>query len=206
MEQWAGENLRGGRNVNIKSSFITWSVSRSSSSFFMISGVGTLSSSTSLSDSSWSSTGGGGGGVEQAGEGGHEVRGGGGRGAGGRGGGWSSLSTGAWSEVTSLSPARGSQGSHTPVMLGVTLTTLGVCKVLVDWIAFLMSLMAAATLWPESGPGASGAGEGGGSLEVMDSMARMLVTRCCCCPLVLVLFSCSWCSMFLMLSCSSCWM
>lgn len=133
----------------IKSVFITWSVSRSSSSFFMMSGVGTRSSSTSLSDSSWSSTGGGGGGVEQAGEGGHELRGGGGgRGAGGGGGGWSCLSTDVRSaELTSLSPARGSQGSHTPVRLGVTLTTLlGVCRVLVDWMAFLMSLMAAATL------------------------------------------------------------
>ena len=119
--------MKGGRNVNIKSPVITWSVSRSSSSFFMMSGVGTLSSSTSLSDSSWSSTGGGGGGVEQAGEGGHELRGGGGgRGAGGGGGGWSSLSTGARSELTSLSPARGSQGSPIPVMLGVTLTTFWV--------------------------------------------------------------------------------
>ena len=85
--------------------------------------------------------------MEQAGEGGHELRGGGGgRGAGGGGGGWSSLSTGARSEVTSLSPARGSQGSPIPVMLGVTLTTFWVCRVLVDWMAFLMSLMAAATL------------------------------------------------------------
>ena len=85
--------------------------------------------------------------MEQAGEGGHELRGGGGgRGAGGGGGGWS-LHGPRSPELTSLSPARGSQGSHTPVMLGVTLTTLlGVCRVLVDWMAFLMSLMAAATL------------------------------------------------------------
>lgn len=78
---------------------LTWSVSRSSSSFFMISGVGTLSSSRSDSDSWCNSTGGGGGGVEQAGEGGGEEEG------GGRGGG------GDWS------PGLGSQGSAPPVRL-----------------------------------------------------------------------------------------
>lgn len=87
--------------------------------------------------------------MEQAGEGGHEDRGGGGRGAGGGGPSCLSCPTSSVTVLSvwaSLSPARGSQGSQPPVMLGVTLTTLGVCRVLVDWIAFLMSLIAAATL------------------------------------------------------------
>ena len=142
---------------------VTWSVSRSSSSFFMISGVGTLSSSSSLSVSSCSSTGGGGGGVEQAGDGGV-----GGQDVGGAGRGGSPLS-----------PPRGSQGS-----LPDPGTHPGVgCRVLADWIAFLMSLIAAATEWGFSGDGGarswegggfSGAGEGGGSLVARLSRARIL--------------------------------
>ena len=134
---------------------LTWSVSRSSSSFFMISGVGTLSSSRSDSDSWCNSTGGGGGGVEQVGEGGGEEEG------GGRGGG------GDWS------PGLGSQGSAPPVRLWVTLpvSTAGLAgwRVLLDCSALLISFMAAATspVW--------GAGEGGGSL--MLSMARRLERR-----------------------------